>query len=126
MDVPNVGRISVANLTMADLRVLLGDRLTDSYSGISRGTTSFDVTITRLRTIQVAVAGEVAQPGSFQLASLATVTNALDAAGGPTALSSLRGIRVQRRSGEVVTLDHGDVSGDFRLERGDVVFVPLR
>lgn len=130
--VPDVGRISVANLTMAELRILLRDRLANSYSGISRGTTSVDVTITQLRTIQIYVTGEVAQAGAYQLASVATVTNALYAAGGPTVQGSLREIRVRRRSGGEVSLDlysyllDGDVSGDIILEQGDVIFVPLK
>ena len=61
---PSVGRISVANVTMADLRILLRSRLANSYSGITSGSTSVDVTITQLRTIQIYVAGEVAQVGS--------------------------------------------------------------
>ena len=130
--VPNVGRISVANLTMADLRFLLRTRLANSYSGITRGTVSVDVTLTQLRTIQIAVTGEVAQPGAYILASVATVTNALYAAGGPTVLGSLREISVRRRAGDDVSLDlypyllHGDVSGDVILRQGDVVFIPLR
>ena len=130
--VPNVGRISVANLTMAGLRLLLSNRLANSYSGIPRGTTSVDVSITQLRTIQIYVTGEVAQAGAYQLASVATVTNALYAAGGPTELGSLREIKVQRRSGGEVSLDlypyllDGDVSGDVILRQGDVVFVPLK
>ena len=130
--VPNVGRISVANLTMANLRVLLRTRLANSYSGISRGTVFVSVTLTELRTIQIYVTGEVAQAGAYQMASVATVTNALYAAGGPTELGSLREIKVQRRSGEEVSLDlypyllDGDVSGDVILRQGDVVFVPLR
>ena len=130
VDVPNVGRISVANLTMADLRVLLRNRLANLYLGITRGTISVAVSITRLRTIQISVTGEVAQPGAYILASVATVTNALFAAGGPTELGSLREISVLRRIGdgdEVISIDlDRDVSGDFRLEQGDVVFVPLR
>ena len=130
--VPDVGRIPVANLTMADLRILLRARLANSYSGITRGTVFVDVTITQLRTIQIYVTGEVAQAGAYQLASVATVTNALYAAGGLTVLGSLREIKVQKRSGVEVSLDlypyllNGDVSGDVILEQGDVVFVPVK
>ena len=130
--VPNVGRINLANLSMAEVRILLRDRLANSYSGIERGTMSVSVTLTRLRTIQIYVTGEVAQAGAYQMASVATVTNALYAAGGPTHLGSLRDIRVRRRSGEDLSLDlypyllDGDVSGDVILQQGDVVFVPLR
>ena len=130
--VPFVGRISVANLTMAEFRNLLRNRLADSYSGITRGTTSVEVTLTQLRTIQISVTGEVAQPGAYIMASVATVTNALYAAGGPTVLGSLREIKVLRRSGDDTSLDlypyllAGDVTGDVVLRQGDVVFVPLR
>ena len=130
--VPDVGRISVANLTMAGVRGLLRSRLSGSYSGIDRGTTTVDVSITELRTNQIYVIGEIEQPGAYQLASVATVTNAIYAAGGPRRFGNLRNVRVARRSGEDVTLDlypyllRGEVSGDVTLEQGDVVFIPLK
>jgi protein involved in polysaccharide export with SLBB domain len=117
---------------MAQLRVLFRSRLASSYSGIDRGTTTLDVTITELRTNQIYVVGEVQQPGAYQLASVATVTNALYAAAGPTALGNLRDIRVTRRDGDNVSLDlypyllEGDLAGDIILEQGDVVFIPLK
>jgi polysaccharide export outer membrane protein len=130
--IPNVGQISVANLTLQELRALLRTRFGRSYSGIDRGTTNVSVSVSRLRTNQIYVTGEVSQPGAYQLASVATVTNALYAAGGPTDLANLRTIRIQRRSGQVDSLDlypyllWGDASGDVILEQGDVVFVPIR
>jgi protein involved in polysaccharide export with SLBB domain len=130
--IPNVGQVFAANLTMAELRALLRMRLARSYSGIERGTTTLTVTVTRLRTNQIYVTGEVAQPGAYQLASVATVTNALYAAGGPTELGNFRDVRVQRRDGRTFSLDlypyllEGDVSRDVILDQGDVVFVPLR
>ncbi len=130
--VPEVGRLSVANLTMGEARTLFRQRLQSFYSGINRGTTSVSLSITELRTVQVYVTGEVEQPGAYQLSSVATVTNALYAADGPTDLGSLREVRVRRRDGSDAVLDlypyllNGDVSGDITLEQGDVVFVPLR
>jgi protein involved in polysaccharide export with SLBB domain len=130
--IPNVGQVFIANLTMVELRALLRTRLARSYSGIERGTTSLSVSVTRLRTNQIYVTGEVEQAGAYQLASVATVTNALYAAGGPTELGNLREVRVQRRNGQSISLDlypyllSGDVSGDVTLEQGDVVFVPIK
>ncbi|MGB1658211.1 MAG: SLBB domain-containing protein [Longimicrobiales bacterium] len=130
--VPEVGRVSVANLTMAEVRTLFRERLAGFYSGIRRGTTSVSLTITELRTIQIYVVGEVEQPGAYQLSSVATVTNALYAANGPTLLGNLRDIRVRRRDGDDAGLDlypyllEGDISGDVTLEQGDVVFVPVK
>ena len=124
--VPEVGRVSVANLTMAEVRTLFRERLAGFYSGIRRGTTSVSLTITELRTIQIYVVGEVEQPGAYQLSSVATVTNALYAANGPTLLGNLRDIRVRRRDGDDAGLDlypyllEGDISGDVTLEQGDV------
>jgi len=130
--IPNVGQVPVANLTMAELRTLLRTRLSRSYSGIGRGTTSFNITVSQLRTNQIYVIGEVTQPGAYQLASVATVLNALYAAGGPTANGNFRSVQVRKRTGDVHTLDLypylllGDISGDVILDQGDVVFVPLK
>ena len=130
--IPNVGQIAVANLTMGGLRTLLRERLGRSYSGIGSGTTTFDLTVSQLRTNQIYVTGEVRQPGAYQLASVATVMNALYAADGPTDLGSLREVQLRRRSGETVTIDlyryllDGDAAQDEILEQGDIVFVPLR
>jgi protein involved in polysaccharide export with SLBB domain len=130
--VPEVGRISIANLTMSEVRTLFRDRFAGFYSGIRRGTTTVNVTITELRTIQIYLSGEVGQPGAYQLSSVATVTNALYAANGPTDLGNLRDVRIRRRDGSDSSLDlypyllEGDVSGDITLEQGDVIFVPLK
>jgi protein involved in polysaccharide export with SLBB domain len=130
--IPQVGQIYVSNLTMEGLNALLRRRLGRSYSGIQAGTTRFDVTIARLRTNQVFVVGEVAQPGAYQLASVATVLNALYAAGGPTERGNFRDIVVRRQGTPVARLDlydyllTGDTRNDVILEQGDVVFVPVR
>ncbi|HXG48977.1 MAG TPA: SLBB domain-containing protein, partial [Methylomirabilota bacterium] len=130
--IPQVGQIYVSNLTMEELNALLRRRLGRSYSGIQAGTTRFDVTIARLRTNQIFVVGEVAQPGAYQLASVATVLNALYAAGGPTARGNFRDIVVRRQGQPVARLDlydyllTGDTRSDVILEQGDVVFVPVR
>ena len=69
------------------------------YSGIRRGPdarTKFQVSIARLRNIQVFVAGDVVRPGSYQISAAATVLNALYAAGGPTTNGSFRRVEVRR------------------------------
>lgn len=131
MVIPQVGQLYVNNLPMAGLRSLLRERLARSYSGIPRGTTHFDVTIARLRAIQVFVIGEVAQPGAYQLSSVATVLNALYAAGGLTERGNFRQVRVERGGKAHATLDlydylqGGSTANDIGLEQGDVVFVPV-
>ncbi|GBD32965.1 Polysialic acid transport protein KpsD [bacterium HR33] len=129
--IPQVGQVFVNGLTMEQLNELLRRRLGQAYSGIRTGTTRFDVTIARLRTNQVYVIGEVAQPGAYQLASVATVLNALYAAGGPTERGNFRDIQVRRQGQIVARLDlydyllRGATDDDIVLEQGDVVFVPV-
>lgn len=127
--IPQVGQLFVSGVTMPALRRLFEQRLGASYSGVRSGTTRFDVTLGRLRTNQVFVIGEVSQPGAYQLASVATVLNALYAAGGITERGSFRKVVVRRQGRELVSFDlydyllKGETANDVILEMGDVVFV---
>jgi len=133
--IPQVGQLFVANLTLAQLEDLLYSRLGRVYSGIRRGagaTTRFSVTISRLRTNQIFVLGDVERPGSYQVSSAGTAIAALYAAGGPSPNGSFRNIEIKRANRVVSTLDlydyllRGDASRDPRLETGDIVFIPTR
>ena len=133
--IPQVGQLYVANLTLGQLDDLLYSRLGRVYSGVRRGagaTTRFSVSVSRLRTNQVFVLGEVERPGSYMVSSAGTAISALYAAGGPTANGSLRLVQVRRGNEVTGHLDlydyllRGDASGDVRLQTGDIVFVPPR
>ena len=131
--IPQVGQLSVANLTLAQLEDLLYARLGRVYSGVRRGggTTRFSVSVARLRANQVFVVGDVSAPGSYQVSSAGTALTALYAAGGPSDNGSLRRVEIRRGGRLVDTLDvydyllRGDASHDVRLQTGDVVFVPV-
>ncbi|WKW12456.1 SLBB domain-containing protein [Pseudogemmatithrix spongiicola] len=130
--IPQVGQLSVANLTIGQLENLLYARLPRSYAGVRRGAdapTKFSISVSRLRAIQVFVTGEVERPASYRISSASTAMTALYAAGGPTSNGSLRRVEV-RRAGKVIgaldTYDYlvrGDNAKDVRLENGDIVFV---
>lgn len=132
--IPQVGQLFVNTLTLDQFRSVLRDRLGRVYSGIRGGadaTTRFDLSVARVRTNQVSVIGEVTRPGAYQLASVATVLNALYAAGGPTERGNFRRIEVRRQGKILATFDlydyllRGDTGNDIILEQGDVVFVPV-
>ncbi len=129
--IPQVGQLAVNRLTLTQLRELLRQRLVRSYAGIRTGAVQFDITISRLRTNMVFVVGEVVQPGAYQLAAVATVLNALYAAGGPTERANFRHIVVRRHADTAAVLDlyryllEGVIENDVVLEQGDVVFVPI-
>jgi polysaccharide export outer membrane protein len=132
--IPQVGQVYVANLTVGELEDQLYSRLRRVYSGIRRGPnarTKFQISVSRLRNIQVYVVGDVVRPGAYQISGAGTVLTALYAAGGPTANGSFRRVDVRRGDKLVTTLDlydyllQGKNASDVRLQNGDVVFVPV-
>jgi polysaccharide biosynthesis/export protein len=131
--IPQVGQVPVANLTMAQLEDVLYTRLGHVYSGVKRSdaTTHFSVSVSRLRSNQIFVNGDVLRPGSYRISSAGTALTALYAAGGPSDVGSLRAVSVRRAGQTVATLDvydyllRGDASHDVRLENGDIVFIPV-
>lgn len=132
--IPQVGQVYVANLTLGQLEDQLYSRLRRVYSGIRRGsgaTTKFQISVARLRNIQVFVVGDVVRPGAYQISGTGTVLTALYAAGGPTTNGSFRLVQVRRGQKLVDSLDiydyllHGVNDTDIQLQNGDVIFVPV-
>ncbi|HZA98239.1 MAG TPA: SLBB domain-containing protein, partial [Gemmatimonadales bacterium] len=132
--IPQVGQVHVANLTLSQLEDVLYTRLGRVYSGVRRGaraSTRFQISVGRIRNIQVFVVGDVVRPGAFQMSGAGTVLTALYAAGGPTSNGSFRRVEVRRGGKLVDTLNlydyllQGINRSDVRLENGDVVFVPV-
>lgn len=132
--IPQVGQVHVANLSLGQLQDVLYARLGRVYSGIRRGSqasTRFQISVARLRNIQVYVVGDVIRPGAYQISAAGTVLTALYAAGGPTSNGSFRRVDVRRGDKLIDSLDvydyllHGINRSDLRLESGDVVFVPV-
>lgn len=131
--ISDVGQVFVANLTLGQLEDVLYTRLGRSFSGVRRGagaTTRFSISVSRLRSLQVFVVGDVERPGSYRISAAGTAFTALLAAGGPTVNGSLRGVAVKRGGKTIAQFDvygyllRGDATNDIRLENGDVVFVP--
>ncbi|HZB28018.1 MAG TPA: SLBB domain-containing protein, partial [Gemmatimonadales bacterium] len=94
-------------------------------------TTKFQISLARLRNIQVFVIGDVVRPGAYQISAAGTVLTALYSAGGPSSNGSFRRVEVRRSDSLVSTIDvydyllHGINASDVRLQNGDVVFVPV-
>ncbi len=123
---PRLGLLSVGGLTFAEARRLVEARVAERLIG-----TSAIVSMGRLRSITIFLAGEVNNPGAFSVSSLTTITQALYVAGGISDVGTYRNIQVKRNGKFVGNYDvydlllKGDNTGDIRLESGDVVFVPM-
>ena len=98
--VPRVGTTFLWGLGFADAERLIRSRLGTVYRNAR-----VQVSMGRMRTIEVFVLGAAARPGKYSLSGMATAFHALIAAGGPGPLGSLREIREMRGDQEIGRLD---------------------
>jgi polysaccharide export outer membrane protein len=123
---PKVGPVNVVGLRYQQLDACLRAAIGTIYKGFE-----LNVTLGRLRSIQIYVLGSANQPGQFTVSSLSTLLDALHASGGPSNTGTMRHIQLQR-AGKLVTeidiydvLRKGDKSRDAQLLPGDVIFIPV-
>ncbi|HWP81646.1 MAG TPA: SLBB domain-containing protein [Bacteroidota bacterium] len=131
--IPDVGPVNAMGSTIQQFRDKLVRRMTAVYSGLRNGgpgaNTFLDVSLGRLRTIQIFVLGDVERPGGYQVSSMSTAFHALYLAGGPAVTGTLREIRIVRPGFNLPPTDlydyllRGNRTNDIRLQDGDVVFV---
>lgn len=125
ISIPRVGTIQVAGLKYQDLSTAV-------KQAVSKNFRNFEllVTLGQLRSIQIFVVGQARSPGAFTVSSLATLVNAVFAAGGPSTRGSMRAIQLKRGAQVVTEFDmydlllRGDKSKDAPLLPGDVIYFP--
>lgn len=136
---PRDQRVYVSGLTFKQVRELALERLRSTHSEalsperLASGEVSFEVTLGRVRGIQVMLVGQVNQPGGYSYPHpLVLLTDALAQAGGISRHGSLRSLRI-RRGDRLIEVDLYDLltTGDMEfgrnlLQAGDVVTVPYR
>ena len=122
---PEAGSIELAGLSLAKAQELIGSELKQQFRNAQVA-----VTVSRLRSVRVYVVGDVQQPGGYDISALATPLSALYAAGGPTAVGSLRTLLHYRSKQLVEKIDlydfllHGIRNGSAPFESGDTLLVP--
>ncbi|SKD07921.1 protein involved in polysaccharide export, contains SLBB domain of the beta-grasp fold [Chitinophaga ginsengisegetis] len=127
--IPNLGPVYVNGLTMDEAKNRITKQLSTIYSTISSGKTFVQISLGDIRSIRVLLIGEIYQPGSYTLPSLATVANALYVSGGPDENGSFRNIQVIRNGQVITTFDlydfiaKGDLANNIVLQDQDIVKV---
>ncbi len=125
VSLPQIGPIAVAGKRFPEVKRSIEEQVSNQMIGVRASVEMGDT-----RSIRIFLLGEVAQPGSYTVSGLATVTNALFVGGGISRVGSLRNVQLKRAGATVRTLDlydlllNGDTSDDARLLSGDVVFIP--
>lgn len=129
ISIPNVGLINVAGLSISQAESRIKQKLTTTVAGLSDGNVHLKITLGDIRSIKVNIVGEAQVPGTYTLPSLATLFNALYAAGGVSDIGSLRNVKLYRDGKELATLDvydyllKGRNDVDMRLEDNDMIVV---
>ncbi len=122
---PEAGSLQIAGLTLERAQSMIEISLRRQFRNAQ-----VSVTVSQLRTVRIYVVGDVQRPGAYDISSLSSPLSALYAAGGPTAVGSLRILRQYRGKVLIREIDlydfllHGVRSGDDTLQAGDTLLVP--
>jgi len=126
-----VGRIAVGGLSIEQAISKIKGAMSKTYPGLRSGRTNLAINLGNIRSIKVTITGQAVKTGTFTLPSLATVYNALYAAGGPSLNGSFRKIEVIRNNKVVSTIDvynfllKGIQQNNIRLQDQDVINIPV-
>ena len=129
INIPHVGVVNVSGKSVEQATVAIKSKLAANNYAIDKGTT-VQVTLGDIRSIKIIITGEAVKPGTYTLPSLATVFNALYAAGGPSKNGSFRQIEVLRNNKIIRKLDVYDflVKGlqndNIGLKDQDIIRIP--
>ncbi|SVD92717.1 uncharacterized protein METZ01_LOCUS445571, partial [marine metagenome] len=132
--IDKIGQVSIVGLTILEAKKYLKSRFESVISTLKdpHATTYFNLTIGRLKSINIQFIGEVVNPGIHSLHPLSTISTGLIQAGGIKLTGTLRTVQLIRGNGDKLNLDFYDflISGekiiDTRLRDGDIIFVPIR
>ena len=129
--IPNIGPVSISGLTIEAAEDRIRQELAKIMTTLenSQPNTFISVGLGQIRSIKINISGEAVAPGTYTLSSLATLFNALYAAGGVNDIGSLRNIKVYRNSKEIANLDvydyllKGKYDTNIRLEDNDMIII---
>lgn len=131
INIPNVGNITVAGLTIDEAKKLIRDKLVKTvYRSLATGATNFTLTLGNIRSIRVTILG-ASKPGNYTVSSFTTLFNALYLCGGPEKIGSFRAIELIRNNKVHLKVDlyqfllKGNTSQNILLKEGDIINIPV-
>lgn len=124
INIEDIGKIFLSGKSLADATDIIKAKINEAYIGVN-----VFVTLVNVRDIQILVAGNITNPGSYTLNGNSNIFHALSVAGGPSEFGSYRAIDLIRNNQVIETLDlyetfiYGKTNFRKRLRSGDLVFV---
>ena len=124
INIPEIGKISVAGLSLDAVSSLIKDKIANAYIGIE----AF-VTLVNIRDIQVLITGNAYNPGVYTLNGNSNLLHALSMAGGIDESGSYREVELIRDNTVINTIDlydifiHGKSGFGQRLRSGDSILI---
>ncbi|MDP7028137.1 MAG: SLBB domain-containing protein, partial [Candidatus Marinimicrobia bacterium] len=134
INIDKIGQINLSGLALKDLQSKLISKFQNVYSSLKGPdeTAYLDISLGKLKSINVTFVGESISPGIHAIHSFSTIITGLMQTGGISQLGSLRDIQIIRNGKKAASLDiydylsNGDAGNDRRLLDGDIVFIPIR
>ena len=124
INIPEIGKISVAGLSLDEVSSLIKGKIANAYIGIE----AF-VSLVNIRDIQVLITGNAYNPGIYTLNGNSNLLHALSMAGGIDEKGSYRQIELIRDNSVINTIDlydifiHGKSGFGQRLRSGDSILI---
>lgn len=130
IDFPLIGRVRVEGMEPPQVADMLERRLQE---GQFLKRPQISILVEEYNSKRISVVGAVAKPGSYPMVPGMTLVQAVSGAGGFTALANENNTTVTRRVGAELKrfqVPAGDITEgtvqDFRLQAGDIIYVPER
>ena len=89
--IPEIGSIEISGLNFSEAKDKINALVDASLIGVST-----EISLAKIRSIQIFVLGNAYSPGAYTVSSLSNISNVLFFSGGPTVNGSLRNISVKR------------------------------
>ena len=132
--VDKIGQVHLAGGTLKDVENKLLKKFRNVHSSLKgdQPTSILDVSIGKLKSINVTLVGEANRRGIVAIHPFSTIINGLLQMGGLQITGSLRNIQLIRNGQTFATLDfyqyllNGNTGNDLRLLDGDIIFIPIR
>ena len=134
INIDKIGQIYLSGLALKDVKKKLLNKFRKVYSSLKgQETTAFlDISIGKLKSINVTFLGETMAPGIHAIHPYSTIITALMQTGGIDTIGTLRDIQIIRNSKQIISLDiydyllKGNAENDVRILEGDILFIPIR